>query len=305
MIRFIEADQIDASKWDECIQHSYNRLIYAYSWYLDCVCQEWCALVMDDYEAVMPLIIQKKWGINYCFQPPYSQQHGIFGRNLLDKEVYANFFQAIPKNIRVLHLQFNAHNWVPEHLLLRKKLNLVLELIQPYEEIKKRYSTHCKRAVNKSHKNTCTLLEGISNKEILDLVRWQNKEKNLGLDELGFSRLERLINQAIQKGVLRSIGVYSPVNHLCSVGLFLKDGQRLYYLIGASDQMGNEYRGMYRIMDYLISQEAGQNLILDFEGSEIEGIARFFRGFGAEETTYPVVQRVKMGFLNNFIKKRL
>ena len=62
MINYIEHKDIDFKKWDSCVANSLNRLIYGFSWYLDVVCNDWDALVYNDYEAVFPLPKRKKWG---------------------------------------------------------------------------------------------------------------------------------------------------------------------------------------------------------------------------------------------------
>ena len=69
MIRYLTHNQIDTRRWDECIAQSPNGLVYAWSWYLDVVHPSWEALVEDDYETVMPLTGNKKFGVNYLFQP--------------------------------------------------------------------------------------------------------------------------------------------------------------------------------------------------------------------------------------------
>ena len=55
MIHYIQHKDIDFEKWDACVANSFNRLIYGFSWYLDVVCDDWDALVLNDYEAVFPL----------------------------------------------------------------------------------------------------------------------------------------------------------------------------------------------------------------------------------------------------------
>jgi len=118
-------------------------------------------------------------------------------------------------------------------------------------------------------------------------------------------KLRRLIQIATQKGVLISVGMYSPVNQLCSVALILHDKQRLYYLVGASDEMGREYQGMPRILDYVINKYAGQGYTLDFEGSEIPGVAKFFQKFGAKNSPYPCFTRRGFGAFNALLAKKL
>ena len=79
-IKYISYAEIDKQKWDSCIQHAVNGLIYAYSWYLDAMAENWDALVLGDYETVMPLTWNKKYGVHYLYQPYFCASLGIFSR---------------------------------------------------------------------------------------------------------------------------------------------------------------------------------------------------------------------------------
>jgi hypothetical protein len=68
-IIYLERHEIDISKWDRCIVNAPNGLIYARSFYLDAMAENWSALVSDDYQYVMPLTWNKKFGIKYLYQP--------------------------------------------------------------------------------------------------------------------------------------------------------------------------------------------------------------------------------------------
>ena len=69
MIKFIEHKNINKQRWDTCINKSTDPSIFAYSWYLDVVCNGWSGLVMNDYEAVFPLASKSKYNVNYIVQP--------------------------------------------------------------------------------------------------------------------------------------------------------------------------------------------------------------------------------------------
>jgi hypothetical protein len=56
---------------------------------------------------------------------------------------------------------------------------------------------------------------------------------------------------------------------------------------------------MHFLFDNIIYQFAGHNMFLDFEGSEIESIARFFKGFGSDKVNY---YRLKLNRLPFFLK---
>ncbi len=62
MIKHLKYEHIDKERWDDCIDQSFNGVIYAYSWFLDVVCEEWEALVEGDYERVFPINFRKKYG---------------------------------------------------------------------------------------------------------------------------------------------------------------------------------------------------------------------------------------------------
>ena len=77
-IRYVTYQQIDKAKWDACIASVDNGSIYAYSFYLDTMAKHWDALILNDYEAVMPLTWNKKYGIAYLYQPFFTASLGIF-----------------------------------------------------------------------------------------------------------------------------------------------------------------------------------------------------------------------------------
>src|ERR1051325_9907587 len=78
-VSYLQNANIDKVKWDKCIDTATNGLIYAYSFYLDTMAKNWDALVMNDYEAVMPITWNKKYGIYYVYQPAFTANLGVFG----------------------------------------------------------------------------------------------------------------------------------------------------------------------------------------------------------------------------------
>ncbi len=81
-IRYLTYQQIDKTKWDACIDNAENGLVYAYSFYLDAMAKNWDGLVLNEYEAVMPLTWNKKYSIHYLYQPPFTACLGVFGKTL-------------------------------------------------------------------------------------------------------------------------------------------------------------------------------------------------------------------------------
>ena len=46
MVQYIQQKNIDRIKYDACIQQAKNSRIFAYSWYLDIVADNWDVLVL-------------------------------------------------------------------------------------------------------------------------------------------------------------------------------------------------------------------------------------------------------------------
>src|SRR5678809_1754095 len=98
-IEYLTHQQIDKAKWDICIDSADNGLIYAYSFYLHHMAKHWDALVLNDYEAVMPLTWNKKYGFYYLYQPAFTASLGVFGKNLT-KEIIDDFISMLPSKFK-------------------------------------------------------------------------------------------------------------------------------------------------------------------------------------------------------------
>src|ERR1051325_4489828 len=106
-IQYLAHKDIDKKKWNRCIDNADNGLIYAYSFYLDCMAKNWDALVQNDYEAVMPLTWKKKYGIRYLYQPFLTAQLGVFGQIITERQC-GDFIQAIPSKFRYIDISLNS-----------------------------------------------------------------------------------------------------------------------------------------------------------------------------------------------------
>jgi hypothetical protein len=74
------------------------------------VCENWDALIEDDYHAVLPLPRRKKYGIEYIFQPFYTNQFGVISREEVSVEKVNSFLQSIPERFRYVDIMLNSEN---------------------------------------------------------------------------------------------------------------------------------------------------------------------------------------------------
>jgi hypothetical protein len=300
-LNYLKHHEIDYTKWNRVIEEASNSRVYAAGWFLDRTATEWDALVWGDYQYVMPLPVRKKWGITYAYQPLYCQQLGIFPNP--DASTAATFYDALIRHFRYFDLQLNASNLPPGpvkgmQLLTRK--NLLLHLQPRYETIRSAYATNTRRNIDRAMKYTPAYAEGISLEEYIGFAQ---KNQTFKLEKNGIQKLKSIIAFTQYKGFGKIFGVYSPNNQLCAAVFFCRWKNRLIYLSSVTDHEGKRSRAMFYLMDKIIEKNAGRNLQIDFEGSMIPGVARFFEGFGAKPEAYCRIKGNRLPAILKWIKK--
>ncbi len=298
MIRYIEQGKIDRKSWDECIRSSKAGLIYALSWYLDITAPGWGGLVEDDYRAVMPLTMRKKAGITYLFQPFYSQQLGIFSGTWVNPEKAGEFLSAVPPFIRYAHFNLNYTNDLRGiNFPVQSNSNFELRLGRNYTDIHAAFSDNTKRNILKS----LPFVELTEKIGITDLIRLRRENAPVKRPREHYEWMNGFIDKVIAMGYGRLTGAKIE-GCLVAAVFFAVFGGRIYYLIPVSGDEGKTSRAMFSIVDHIIGSYEGSGMVLDFEGSNIPGIARFFTGFGAREIKYPTVTMNRLPAVFRLIK---
>lgn len=288
LIRYLKHNEIDIRKWDNCILKSVNGNAYALSWYLDIIHPEWDALVENDYERVMPLTGNKKYGFSYLHQPYFAQQLGVYSTKKLYPGVTEDFLDAIPSHFRFFDINLNSFNKVNEKKYeIIYNRNYVLDLIYNHKKIIEHYSKNTKRNLKKSYANNLVMMKSIKPEEIIRLFR-ENRGKTLTKwGESHYIQLGRLMYSAIYKGRGLVYGVFDPRNELCAGAFFVKSNNRLIFLFSGANETARETAAMTYLIDGVIREFTPSRLVFDFEGSNNPDLARFYRGFGAKELRYP------------------
>lgn len=288
MIKHLKSSDIDVQAWDRCIRESFNGLIYAYSWYLDIVHDGWEALVENDYERVMPLTGGKKYGISYLYQPYFVQQLGVFSKSLLTPQKTFEFIEHIPTVYKYYDIKLNSFNKIEKkYPSVQPNKNHLLDLINPYDKLSSRFSGQTKRNLKNSTKHKLTLMKNIKPEAIIKLFR-ENRGKNLSKWKTEhYTVLEKLMYSSIYKGSGTAYGVFTEFNELCAGAFFMRSKSRLIFLFSGSNELARQNSSMTFLIDAVIRENASQQIVFDFEGSNDPNLARFYKGFGAKEIFYP------------------
>lgn len=284
-IRHFRHPEIDRSAYDECILKSLQGTVYAMSWYLDTVSPGWELLATEDYGTVMPVPVKKKFGLAYSIQPYLCQQLGIFSTIPVHEKITADFIDRIPYSY--YRLQLNAGNAL-ENREVRLLQNYFLDLGRSYEEIREKYKTNCQRNIKKSETGDLQVFHATDPDKYVDvLVRNASGRPIIKLLPL----LEKLIESAGKNTQTEIWNVRNNSGDILSCALFLYWKNRVYYMVPVSTHQGREQQSMSFLIDRFIRRHAASGSILDFEGSSIPNIARFYEGFGASREDYPLVTK--------------
>jgi hypothetical protein len=301
-INYLTYHQIDKAKWDACIDQADNGLIYAYSFYLDSMAKNWDALVLNDYEALMPLTWNKKYGIHYLYQPPFTACLGVFGRSVTAEMLQA-FLKAVPDKFKYWDIYFNPGNFFNiSEFKLYERMNFILKLDTEYDKLLDGYRDNIKRNIRKSEQLQLAIHRDITIDEVIKLSQQQagSFSSLAGTDYLQFEKLFRLL---YSNKKATTYGVYTKEGMLIASAVFFFSHNRAYYIMVGNHPNGKTLGASHALIDAFIKDHAGENMLLDFEGSDISSLAFFYSSFGATEEKYSAVKLNKLPAAVKWLKK--
>ena len=293
MIKFVEHKNINKKKWDDCISNSSNPSIFVYSWYLDVVCKNWSALILNDYEAVFPLASKSKYKINYLYQPFFTRYFGVFSKQKTFSKLLAEFLMAIPEKYKYIDfcLQEGNVTFPPKGLLWRKEFESkekkfqLLDLSPKHDVLFKEYSDNAKRNIKKAVKAGLKIRPDIAPEKIVQLFKSTKGDELEVFSAEDYKTLIKLMNTCndLKKG--QSIAIYDG-DKLCAAAFFMFSNNRFTFLKSGVTDEGKSKGAMHLLFDYFIQNNSGKKYELDFGGSSVENVARFYKNFGAKDCVY-------------------
>jgi hypothetical protein len=287
-LQYLERKEINEQRWNQCIDRASNGRIYAYTFYLDSMAEHWSAFVYGDYEAVMPLPFNKKYGIRYIYQPRFCAQLGIFGKDL-QGELVQQFLEAVPKHFRLIEISLNQQNrFAVAGFPMQDRLNYVLPLSGEYETKFAAYRENIRRNIKKCEKMGCTSDKSFPIEEVVQLAKLQTQQGSTSED--AYQRFIRLYNVLAAKQQAITYGIRSQKGELLASAAFLFSHQRAYYILVGNHPNGRTLGASHALIDAFIRDYSGQAMLLDFEGSDLRNLAFFYSSFGATEEYYPALK---------------
>jgi len=301
LIKYIQREHLDEEKYNDCIENSIQSNSYAFSWYLDIVCDNWDVLVLDDYEAVMPIPWRKKYGIKYVYPPLWVLQLGVYSNEAINEN---EFLTHLFSTFKFVELRMNTHNnfeLYSEFLQLKQCQKLVLNTT--YSSILSKYRKDRKKDLQKA--TTADLIEKWNDhpSNLIELFKNNIGKRTLNIKENDYQNLEKLIAICIQKKVGEILAVYDKKNKLVASVFLLKHKNSITKLISSTNLKDRKNGANTFLIDRVIFKYHKDFSVFNFGGSSIKSVASFSKSFGAETEKYHQLKMNKLPKVLQLFKK--
>lgn len=301
MIKLVTRKKLDVEKYNDCIANSIQSNIFGYSWYLDIVADNWSALVLEDYEAVMPIPWRRKFFIKYTYQPYWVIQLGIYSKGIVDED---EFLIELFSDFKYVSLRMNDSNsFSMFHLYHLHKELQTISLKDSYETIFSKYNRNRKREIKKALQEDLTESWNDSPKKLIELFEQNVGKRVRKIRSADYLRLYKLMHACLDKNLGELLTIYDKEGKLISGAFFLKHKDRVTELVCSSD-FKNRNNGANTFMNdrAIFKYERNFNLF-DFGGSSMKNIAKYYKSFGARDESYIQLHYNKLPRLLRLLKR--
>jgi hypothetical protein len=234
-------------------------------------------VVVNDYETVMPVPWRKKYGIRYCYDVPFIQQLGIFpaGNSVHTQSCLA----ALTGLCRFGNYNFNFANNIPA---TTSRTNFTLPL---QAGMARAFSANTVQNIRRSNEFGLRYTAA-SFDEAIDLYVSTYGQQFRHIREISFQRFRTLCRSLDQQQQIVVRKTVNGSNDTLAIVLLLKDRRRLYNIMNTTLREGRDKEANYHLFGNIFSEFEGSGLLFDFEGSDVSGIAHFYKKFGAMNEPY-------------------
>ena len=294
-IRCIDRKELNEEAYTLALKKSKNYLLFSEIPYLDILTKnKWKCLVEGNYERVLPLPYKMKWGIfKVIYQPFFIQQFSIYGE---PDAMVDSFIKAIPWYFIKVHLQLSECTYESKS----KRVNYLLPLKKPYEELYRQFNNDAKKNLKKLMEFQAEIQKmPCSTDQLIDSYQKMWGQKQAHIKTTHYENLKKVLE--LVPDHLKDIGLYQTREGvLLAVFAFVLSGKNWQYLLAAPTKQGLNKGIMHWVINEKIKQHAEEDAVLDFEGSEIEGVSKFYQKWNPQKTYYCCVERKLWGYFIHY-----
>lgn len=276
--------------------------VFSQPWWLDTVCgrDNWDVVLEEKAGTIrgsLPYVVRKKWGFKALLCPKLTQTLGIwmapstakYAKRLgQEKEIMTNLVAQLPKHhvfIQSFHHSFE--NWLPLFWLGFEqvtKYTYVIEDLSNLDNVFQETNANIRTDIRKAEK-ILTIRDDLSIEEFYRVVSLTYQRQDMNVT-YSLELLKRVVEAALARDSGKMIFAVDETGRTHAVLFMVWDQTSAYYMIGGADpELRNSGAGSLNVWK-AIQFASTVTQSFDFEGSMVEGIERFFRGFGARQKPY-------------------
>jgi hypothetical protein len=287
----VTGKDVNELKWQLLVENSSaEQKLYSAKWFLDIVQPDWLAVEINDYRAGIVLPRKRKLGVPYIVQPLFCQHFSLLGNTeLFTEEVLKELFGWIEANFIKAHfcvnfkLEANPKLWT-----IKERTNCKLN-VEP--NFRQKYGSQIKRHLKQAEKFQFQINFVDSPDSIIHLFVNNNNSKRNYFKKSEIALLETLL----YTGAKMNCFVFQELRNesgelLAGAVWFLKDKESVFFF-SARNLKAMEKGFFSWMIDHFIAERLSPRGGLDFEGSDQEGLMRYYLGFGGNKEGYWMLKK--------------
>jgi hypothetical protein len=278
---FIDRKELDFQWWDAHVAASVNGVIYGISPVMDTLAGKGWGVLWDE---------TNKAGLALAYRGPsflplkigqalFCRYAGVFYlAESPEVPSYASFFSGLPSAILGKTFYFDWLGAPSPRWVLRKYQRMPLQFPPLLSE-------HHRRKLKKAMRYGLALADAEPS-SVVDLF-FSNKGAEIsGLRVRARSKMLGLLETLEKLGLGNGYKVVDAGGEIHAVGFFALYGKRVTFLHGSVTALGKESGAMVWMMHAIMERYVHEADEMDFGGSNIAGVSRFYAGFGAKDCFY-------------------
>jgi len=288
-----------------CETHDWVPLFHRPYWW-DAVLDNWDVekFEFEKHVAYLPYASYKKWGFSFSRNPFLTPYSGLlFSETNYTPVVKQNLFEQAQQFLSQYGIsQYDSHPLLSREIESKRlKTTFLLDTQNEFDEIKKSFSASLKRQLKKAEK--CLTLVEDQNIDRLYSIYTDSLQRQNSQEIVPFHLVESVFSLCKKQRIGKILLAQDEAGNTHAAIGYVMDKNCGYYLLGGSRKEFLGSGAMGFLLQYCIQFSIAQGKsFFDFEGSEVEGVARFFSGFGGTKTKYPVLSAPTDPKLNALLK---
>jgi hypothetical protein len=289
-IEYLSHNEINTQQWDNCVNQAMNGNIFAYSWFLDVVADDWDALILNDYQAIMPLPYVEKRNKRYLVNPPFTYQLGIYNTAIHFPEINTEFIRLAQSKFYGIDYKLNNFNnidYLPNNII-SYKFDYQADLIESYDKVSDRYPASLAEILDDQNTKAYKAVTGLTISEVIDF--YINNASQLIKTSGNIKTLRQVLELTFAKGFGELYGVYNVFNDLCAVLFFAGSNQKIFLLYCAVLESEMQQNLTLLAIDKFLSVHQEKPVVLCLPTSNNAFWGAGIEYFDLKHCYYPVIQ---------------